>query len=506
MVASFLFVIFSVYLFINELSILQMQFYEIKRYLYFKKEKKIINKFNALALALILINIITVVYLQQDYLFTILLIYLLFSERKEKIIKFKYTPRVKRLIGVYFLLIFTIFFVLRHKFLILFIFELIYIIFYRYVNILILLIELPIEKLINLKYKRKAINKLKRINPIIIGVTGSYGKTSTKNYLYQLLSLKYRVCKTPKSYNTYLGIIKSINDEMNENCEIMIIELGADKVNSFDKILSFLEFDISIITSIGPQHLKTFKNIDNIVKEKAKILDKTKKHIVLNYNYEYLRSINLNNEQPLTTYSYYLDTDICVKKITFKNNQSQFILTYKNKEYLFETNILGKHQIENLIGSITIALLLNIDIDLIRKKVLYLFNESHRMEIKYLKNLTIIDDSYNSNIYGFRCALDVLKSQDKYRILITPGVIELGKEWEKENRKLGEYTIDKVDLVVLVGRNVTRPFYQGLLNKGFMEEKIIIVDSFSEGMEYINNINEEKVLLIENDLPDFYLK
>lgn len=506
MIAILLFFVFSLYLFRFELSVLQMQFYDIKRYLYYKKEKNILIKFKALALTIILINIITFIYFKVDFLFTAFFIYLLFSDRKEKIIKFKYTSRVKRIILIYILFIISLFFIFKNNYLIFFIFEILYLIFHRLITIFILLIEMPLEKIINLKYKRSAIKKIKRINPLIIGITGSYGKTSTKNYLYQLLSLKYRVCKTPKSYNTYLGIIKSINEEMTENCEIMIIELGADKLNGLDKILSFLEFDLSIITSIGPQHLKTFKTIENIVKEKSKILLKTKKHIVLNYNYEYLRVLNLNNIPPITTYSYYKGTDVYVDKINYKNNRSSFDLFYKSKKYHLDTNILGKHQIENLLGAIAIALLLDVKIELIAKKIKYLFNESHRMEIKHLNNMVVIDDSYNSNVYGFKCALDVIKNQEKYRILITPGVIELGKKWEQENRKLGEYAASKVDYVVLVGRNVTRPFYLGLLENGFLEEQIIIVDSFKEGMECINIIDKEKVLLIENDLPDFYLK
>ena len=183
-----------------------------------------------------------------------------------------------------------------------------------------------------------------------------------------------------------------------------------------------------------------------------------------------------------------------------------FKLKYDREELELNTNVLGRHQLENLIGSILIAFYLGVDLKKIKRKVRYLNNESHRMEIKYLDNLKIIDDSYNSNVNGFKNALDVLEVQSRYKVLITPGVIELGQDWEKKNRELGSYASSKTDFVVLVGKSVTRPFYLGLVNKGFNESNILVVDTFQEGMEYIRGLDQEVVLLIENDLPDFYLK
>ena len=325
-------------------------------------------------------------------------------------------------------------------------------------------------------------------------------------FLYQLLSLKYRVCKTPKSYNTYLGIIKSINEELSDNHEIMIIELGEDKLGSLDKTLKLINFDYSVITSIGPQHLKTFKTIDNIVKEKSKIFDKTSKCVFINYNYEYLRILDKSKYNNSVTYSYYGDCDMYVNDIKIDKDNTQFTLNVGSDKYNLNTNILGEQQIENLLGSIAIALHLGIDIKEIQKKIQYLENEPHRMQIRYDQNIKIIDDSYNSNIKGFKGAVDILNLQTNYRIIITPGVIELGESWERENRKLGEYIANKLDYAILVGKSVTRPLYLGLINKGFDESNILIVDTFKEGYEFAKSLNKDITLLIENDLPDYYLK
>lgn len=504
---------FSIYLLVEELSILQTQFYELKRYFLYKNTKRLMFFYVSL-ISLIIIGVPLFIYFDYSWLsavFTFLLILLFHQPYREKVVKFKYTSRVKRIITIYiclFILIGLFILSLANKYhnIILIIYELLFFLFFKLIVSLTMICDKPVEALINYIFRIKAIKKLKRVNPILIGITGSYGKTSTKNYLYQLLSLKYRVCKTPKSYNTYLGVLKSINEEMDENCEIMIIELGVDKINGLDKVLSFLEFDYSIITSIGPQHLKTFKTIDNIVKEKSKILNNTKKKIFLNYNYEYLRMLNKDKYVSLISYSYYSDSDIYIEKLKLNNDKSEFTLNYLNNQYNIITNILGKHQIENLVGCISMSLCLGVEINQIQRKIKHLYNESHRMEIKYLDNIKIIDDSYNSNINGFKSALDVLKLQEGYKVLITPGVIELGTEWDEKNRELGKYAIDSTDFVVLVGKNVTRPFYLGLTMNGYSEDNILIVDTFKEGMEYIKQLKSNVVLLIENDLPDFYLK
>lgn len=515
LILSFVFfLLFSLYFLDEELAILQTQFYELKRYLIYKKDKEKSQVRYILLISMILINLCLFIYYKLKFLivlFPFILLLMFYQNHHKRIVKLKYTSRIKRIIMIYLIITIIlgqlfIYLSKLHSYIFLFSFEFLIMIIFKLFVSLVILIDKPIEKLITFKYQSKAVRKLKRVKPILIGITGSYGKTSTKNYLYQLLSLKYRVCKTPKSFNTYLGIMKSINEEMDENCEVMIIELGADKVKGLDKILSILEFDYSIITSIGPQHLKTFKTIDNILKEKSKIFAKTKKCIFLNYNCEYLRTLDLSRYCKSLTYSYYSDSDIYIDDIKTINNQTIFTLNTPNSKLNMATNILGKHQTENLLGSIVIAQYLGISIDKIANKIKYLINESHRMEIKQIGNIKIIDDSYNSNIKGFKCALDVLSVQEGYRVLITPGVIELGNEWERANRELGRYANGKVDFIVLVGKSVTRPLYLGLVTNGFNEENILVVDSFKEGKEYIESIKKEIVLLIENDLPDYYLK
>ena len=195
-----------------------------------------------------------------------------------------------------------------------------------------------------------------------------------------------------------------------------------------------------------------------------------------------------------------------VNDIKIDKDNTQFTLNVGSDKYNLNTNILGEQQIENLLGSIAIALHLGIDIKEIQKKIQYLENEPHRMQIRYDQNIKIIDDSYNSNIKGFKGAVDILNLQTNYRIIITPGVIELGESWERENRKLGEYIANKLDYVILVGKSVTRPLYLGLINKGFDESNILIVDTFKEGYEFAKSLNKDITLLIENDLPDYYLK
>jgi len=336
---------------------------------------------------------------------------------------------------------------------------------------------------------KKLRKKLKIINPIIIGITGSYGKTSTKNYLETILKLKYNVLKTKGNINTFKGVINFLNKNLTNDINILIIEIGLDKKNGINKFLKLFKFDYSFLTGIEKCHLATFKNIENIIREKMKLINNSKVGFINNDN-KYYKSSNAN--------SYSLND---LEYLKFENNLMCFKI--KNIDYEFKTNIIGDHHILNIIGVIKFLVFMKIDLKIIYQGVLKLKNEPHRYQLKKIDELLVIDDAYNANETSFQYSIDSLKYFKTKKVLLTPGVIELGKENEKINYNLGLYILDKVDEIILIGKN-SISIRKALDDNNFSNYKYF--NTYIEGMKYLKEKEDKNfITLIENDLLDYYL-
>ena len=423
---------------------------------------------------------------------------------KEAKIPLVYTNRVLRLIGTAYLIIgCTMLGVKRIE--LLPIFGLI-------VPGLLLVIDL-INKPINLYINKQYINQAKKTiknmpNLIVIGVTGSYGKTSVKNFLGKLLSTKYNVLITPENYNTTLGVTKTIREKLRPIHQIFICEMGATKTGDIKEICDLVEPQHGIITSIGPQHLESFLNIENVIKTKFELSNSLPKDgmVFLNYDNTYIKEHKIEKE----TISYgaenknvdYLAYNICTnqKGLTFKMKDAE-----KN-EYTFETKILGQHNITNIAGCIAIANKLGIPMNKLVAKVKSLEGVEHRLQLRESGKDLIIDDAYNSNPNGAKSALDTLNLFSGVKIVITPGMIELGEKQYECNNTFGKQIAEIADYIILVGEKQTKPIYEGIASKNFNKENIIIVEDVKKAITIANNLQteERKIILLENDLPDNY--
>ena len=368
-------------------------------------------------------------------------------------------------------------------------------------------INSPIEKHINngfIKDAKKILNDMPNLT--VIGITGSYGKTSTKYFLNKLLSTKYNVLMTPGNFNTTLGVVRTIRENLNATHEIFLCEMGARHVNDIKEICDLVTPKYGIISSIGPQHLETFFTIENVINTKFELADSIPNDgkIFLNYNNEYIKnhkidknvvSYGFNNEE-------YVATNI---KLTSKG--SSFTVKTKNGESQeFKTKLIGRHNVENILGAIAVSNSLGISLEELVYAVKTLEAVPHRLELVKGNTATIIDDAYNSNPVGAKMALDTLNCFEGTKILITPGMVELGDKQYECNNTFGIEAAEVCDYIVLVGKEQTKPIKDGIMEKKFNEERLFIADSFSEGMKWIADINtdKEKFVLIENDLPDNY--
>ncbi len=503
-------------------NVLQQHYYSNKRLIKILKNnfnsEKFYKKLSFLGLIFCLgIALITLLNPQYAMLtiFMVMICYYYFTKEKSfYIIPLKFTSRVKRLYLItIFLMELLLFFGLKLPFsqttsylFVIFFISLILPILIIFANSLIS----PIEYFIKQKYLSKAKRKLKEVPDLkIIGITGSFGKTTTKNILNNILSNKYQVIATPKSFNTVNGISKTINEQLNKLTQVFIAEMGVDSLKGMDKHLKFLKPNYAIINNVGNMHLATFKNVDNVLKEKIKLAYAISSNgvVVLNNDNEYLSKINTDKiKAKIVTFGIEKEADVMAKNIKYTTEGSKFDLCIQDEVYKVSISLLGRHNVENTLSAIALAKEFEIDIPDIVKSLKFLKPIPHRLEIVKEDNITFLDDSYNSNFIGFKNALEILKGYKDYRILITPGMIELGNESDNLNYKLCPFIKDSVDEVIFIKNGIVDSIIKGLEELEYDNFKIF--NSFKEAKNYVKEkyVEQKVVVLIENDLPDSYIK
>ena len=436
-------------------------------------------------------------------------IFLLYAESKKNYVKdLVVTNRVKRQIVVMTILLMLFIYWLIHLFDVDVVGVLCTILPY-FLIYLMALITLPVENMIKKYYENKARNIIDNMDNLIkVGITGSYGKTSTKNIINDIINLNYFTLITPASYNTPMGITRTIREQLKPIHEVFICEMGADKVGDISYLMNFVKPKYGIVTSIGPQHLNTFHSIENIINEKMQEIEMLPLDGVgfINLDNDLIRSYEIRNNCRIVSVGIdNKDADLVAEKIRYTKDGSSFMLKYGNKNYKFKTLLLGKHNITNILIGVALALELGIDIKEIVKNVANIRQVEHRLEVKKINNITFIDDAFNSNPVGSRMALDVLQMMPGKRVIVTPGMIDLGSNQNQINKEFGKYMLDKADFVILVGQLQTQSIYDGLKEAGFDLDKVLVVKNVKDAFDYIyKHFSIRDTVLLENDLPDAF--
>lgn len=371
----------------------------------------------------------------------------------------------------------------------------------------------PFEKSINNRFYQAAQDKIKNLERLtVVGITGSYGKTSTKFITAQILEQKFKTFKTPGSYNTPMGVSKVINEDLDETYNVFVAELGAERMGEIKEMTKLVTPDIGIITSIGPCHLETFKTIDNIAKTKYELIEGLSGDgwAIFNYDNEYVKKLadmtyikkilyGLNNHKDLDVYAEDIVTGI---------EGSTFTLNIKGKGTVeCKTKLLGKHNVLNILAGAATGYALGMSLVQIASGIEKIEPIQHRLQlINPGTGVIVIDDAFNSNPDGAAAALEVLSEfKNNRKIIVTPGMIGLGDLEYEENKKLGEGIAQVCDIVILVGEARTQAIKDGLLASDFIKENIIIVKSLKESETVMKTLLKKgDVVLFENDLPDTY--
>ena len=341
------------------------------------------------------------------------------------------------------------------------------------------LLNAPINKLVYLYYFRKAKKKLKSYaNLSVVGITGSYGKTSSKNIL----------------------------------SEILIAEMGAYVRGEIKGLCDFVKPKYGILTIIGEAHMATFGSQENIQKAKFELIESLPHDgiAILNMDDELQVNYPLQNKVPIKWISIGNENaDVYAKNVKCTKDGMEFDCYYQGGSVHLKTRLLGSYNIYNILAAIALGLELGVSESDIKSSVLGLKSTEHRLELKKVGDIYMLDDAYNSNPVGASGALDVLKSMPGTRVVVTPGMIELGALEDKKNYEFGEKIAVSTDFAILIGENKTKVIYDALIDSNFEKDSIFVLNNVSEAFDVINALKEEGkdiYALFENDLPDIYME
>ncbi|WP_457562350.1 Mur ligase family protein [Caminibacter pacificus] len=347
-------------------------------------------------------------------------------------------------------------------------------------SIAVILSEL-VEAYMFYKFKKKAKEKLEKINPKIITITGSYGKTSIKNFTYQLLEEKFKVYKTPRSVNTLKGIVLDINTKLLENTEIYVTEAGARERGDIREIVKFLENHYAILGKIGPQHIEYFKTIENIEKTKLEVFDSPRLIKGFSYELPYNEKVEIIKSK--------------IKNVNATLEKTEWDLEIENKDYHFETKILGGFNAINISLAIYQAYEFIKDISYLQSKVAKLEPIPHRLQKIQAGGKVIIDDSFNGNIEGMIESFMLIRTYPGRKIIVTPGLVEANEEM---NKKIAKEINKTFDLAIITG-NINKK----TLCNNITIEKVSLKDKARLEKVLAELTGPGDLIIFSNDAPDY---
>lgn len=384
----------------------------------------------------------------------------------------------------------------------------------------------PVQGAAKARVINEAKSKVRSSRVRVVGITGSYGKTSTKEILSTILESRFSVLKPPASYNTPLGLSRVVNRGLTSGTDVLIAEMGAYYRGDIKTLCEIAPPSIGILTAVSPQHLERFKTLDNIATAKYELIEAViaghgpNGVAIFNVDNDFCeRLADLTETESMTKVVRYglkprPDLDVTARDIRVTRRGLDFTLVQCGEldhdgETTAQTTVrlLGRHNVGNVLAATSAALALGMSLEEIARAAESIQPVEHRLQlIEGVGGVTVIDDAYNANPDGARAALEVLREYtDGKKVLVTPGMVELGDRERDENFRFGQDAAAICDRVILVGEKRTYPIREGLLAGGFSEGQIITVRSISDVQGLLGGlVGSGDVVLFENDLPDNY--
>jgi len=371
----------------------------------------------------------------------------------------------------------------------------------------------PLETLINRRYADQARAKLHARGDLIkIGITGSYGKTSTKVILATILSEKYNVLASRESFNTPMGLTRVIREQLSDGHQVFIAEMGARHAGDIRELVELVHPKIGILTSVGPQHLETFGDVATVANTKFELIEGLPPDGVGFFGADSGEVDKLFERARCDKYRAGIEGGNLYARavnVELMPLSSRFeLVDAQGNSIRCETSLLGLHSIQNIAMSAAVALKLGLSMEEIARGVRKLKPIENRLQVMDgVNGMVILNDGYNANPAGACAALEALsRFEGRRRIIVTPGMVELGEREADFNREFGKNIAGCCDIAILVGEKRTEPISAGLREAGMPEEGIYVVSELGEVTELLRRIGRERdVVLFENDLADNHM-
>ncbi len=371
----------------------------------------------------------------------------------------------------------------------------------------------PVQRRINGRFEAAARARLAAVAPEVVGITGSYGKTTTKVCVGAVLNETIPTLITPASFNSRLGVIRTINEHLEPAHRAFVVEMGMYRAGDIDELCELVGPRIGVLTAIGPVHLERLGSIEAIADAKAELAQALPRggHLVVNGDDPRCVEIARRPGVAASTVLYGLenpDARVRAQDIEMADGATSFTLVVDGQSTGVRAGLLGRHNVSNLLAAAAVGHVLGMDLAAIARGLETVEPPEHRLQP--LPNpragIVVIDDAYNSNPAGAAAALEVLASHPaQRRILVTPGMVELGDEEAALNERFGGQAAAVCDHVILVGPERTKPIDRGLRAAGFDPAAITVVRDIGGATEALAGVTRAgDVILFENDLPDMY--
>lgn len=372
----------------------------------------------------------------------------------------------------------------------------------------------PLQNAINRRYVERARHSLHEWDPLVVGITGSYGKTTTKFCVGAVLEADRPTLVTPASYNSFLGVIRTVNEQLKARHRAFVVEMGMFRRGDITELCELVHPTVGIITAIGPMHLERLGSIEAIAAAKGELLDALppEGHFVTNADDPLCCKLAARATVPVTLFGIENDSaKVLARDIQLVDGRTTFKLHLDGPEspsVAVSAGLLGRHNVSNLLAAAAVGRVLDIAPDRIVQGLSRVRAPEHRLQPIHNRraSIVVIDDAYNSNPDGAAAALEVLREHPaSRRLIVTPGMVELGELEEELNRRFGEHAASVCDLAILVGTARTAPIREGLASAGMDPESVHVVRDIAAATDLLGRVTRAgDVVLFENDLPDTY--
>ena len=371
----------------------------------------------------------------------------------------------------------------------------------------------PFEEMTQKKYWNEAHTKLRELSPTVIGITGSFGKTSVKHILGHILNSVAPTLITPGSVNTPMGIARIMREQLDDSHKYFICEMGAYGPGSIGRLCRLAPPDYGVITAIGHAHYERFKTLEAVAETKYELaeaaLKREGKVIVQEKTLRFEHTQNIYQDNILSFVVCGTDPKnaLVVESAEQTMNGLEIRLRWDDTTHVLDVPLYGLHHADNAVIAFATACSLGIEPKTVINALKSTPQIPHRLHVKPMNKAIVIDDAFNSNPLGFRSALDLLHllGKKKRKILITPGMVELGSTHDDVHEKIGIAAAQSCDIAIAIQPKRIQSFIRGFNSEKRAEQTLYEMETFAQAQEWINdNMQDGDVILIENDLPDVY--